>query len=224
MAAPGENLRIDGARLWDAIMEMAKIGPGVAGGNNRQTLTDADAEGRALFRRWCDAAGLTLGVDAMGTMFADAGGRGSGRAAGLCREPPRHPADGRQVRRGAGRARGAGGGAVDERPRDPHEASDRGDELDQRGGRALRAGDAGVRGLRRGASTRTTPTGAPISTASGSATSWSGSAGRATSRWARGRCTPISSCTSSRGRSSRPRARRSASSPTARGSGGWSSP
>jgi N-carbamoyl-L-amino-acid hydrolase len=70
MAAPGENLRIDGARLWDTIMEMARIGPGVAGGNNRQTLTDADGDGRALFKRWCDAAGLTTGVDAMGTMFA----------------------------------------------------------------------------------------------------------------------------------------------------------
>jgi beta-ureidopropionase / N-carbamoyl-L-amino-acid hydrolase len=70
MAAPGENLKIDGARLWGSIMEMAEIGPGVAGGNNRQTLTDADAEGRALFRRWCDAAGLVTGVDTMGTMFA----------------------------------------------------------------------------------------------------------------------------------------------------------
>ncbi len=70
MAAPGENLKIDGARLWDSLMEMAKIGPGVAGGNNRQTLTDADAEGRALFRTWCEAAGCTMGVDAMGTMFA----------------------------------------------------------------------------------------------------------------------------------------------------------
>ncbi len=70
MNAPGENLRIDGARLWDALMQMAKIGPGVAGGNNRQTLTDADAEGRALFKAWCDAAGLVTGVDAMGTMFA----------------------------------------------------------------------------------------------------------------------------------------------------------
>ncbi len=70
MAAPGENLKIDGARLWDSLMEMAKIGPGVAGGNNRQTLTDADGEGRALFKAWCDAAGLTTGVDAMGTMFA----------------------------------------------------------------------------------------------------------------------------------------------------------
>lgn len=74
MAAPGENLRIDGGRLWDSLMEMAKIGPGVAGGNNRQTLTDADAEGRALFRRWCEDAGLTLGVDAMGTMFATRAG------------------------------------------------------------------------------------------------------------------------------------------------------
>ena len=70
MAAPGENLRIDADRLWDSLMEMARIGPGVAGGNNRQTLTDADAEGRALFRRWCEDAGLSMGVDSMGNMFA----------------------------------------------------------------------------------------------------------------------------------------------------------
>ncbi|MGX7873581.1 Zn-dependent hydrolase [Mesorhizobium sp. ORM6] len=70
MAAPGENLRINSDRLWDSIMEMAKIGPGVAGGNNRQTVTDEDGEGRHLFRRWCDAAGLEMGVDEMGTMFA----------------------------------------------------------------------------------------------------------------------------------------------------------
>ena len=70
MAAPGENLRINGERLWNSLMDMARIGPGVAGGNNRQTLTDADAEGRALFAAWCDAAGLSMGVDRMGTMFA----------------------------------------------------------------------------------------------------------------------------------------------------------
>ncbi|MEC7668388.1 MAG: Zn-dependent hydrolase, partial [Pseudomonadota bacterium] len=50
--------------------DMAKIGPGVAGGNNRQTLTDADGEGRALFKQWCDDAGCTMGVDTMGNMFA----------------------------------------------------------------------------------------------------------------------------------------------------------
>ena len=47
-----------------------KIGPGVRGGNNRQTLTDEDGEGRRLFQKWCEAAGLTVAVDQMGTMFA----------------------------------------------------------------------------------------------------------------------------------------------------------
>ncbi|MGK7752633.1 MULTISPECIES: Zn-dependent hydrolase [unclassified Roseovarius] len=70
MTAPGQNLKIDGDRLWDSLMEMARIGPGVAGGNNRQTLTDEDAEGRALFQSWCEAAGLTMGLDTMGNMFA----------------------------------------------------------------------------------------------------------------------------------------------------------
>lgn len=70
MAAPGENIRINSARLWDSLMDMALVGPGVAGGCNRQTLTDADGEGRHLFRRWCEAAGMTMGVDTMGNMFA----------------------------------------------------------------------------------------------------------------------------------------------------------
>ena len=46
----GQNLRIDPDRLWDSLMEMAKIGPGVAGGTNRPTRTDDDAAGRALFK------------------------------------------------------------------------------------------------------------------------------------------------------------------------------
>ncbi len=70
MAAPAQNLRINGDRLWDSLMEMAKIGPGVAGGNNRQTLTDEDAEGRALFQKWCEDAGCSMGLDQMGNMFA----------------------------------------------------------------------------------------------------------------------------------------------------------
>ncbi|WP_377296469.1 Zn-dependent hydrolase [Rhizobium sp. SGZ-381] len=74
VAAPGENLRVNGDRLWDMLMEMAKIGPGIAGGNNRQTLTDEDSDGRHLFRRWCEAEGLSMGVDKMGTMFATRAG------------------------------------------------------------------------------------------------------------------------------------------------------
>ena len=69
MAAPGENLKINGDRLWDTIHEMAEIGPGIAGGNNRQTVTDEDGEGRKLFQKWCEDAGCTMGVDQMGTMF-----------------------------------------------------------------------------------------------------------------------------------------------------------
>src|SRR5215813_1620844 len=69
MASPGENLRINPDRLWASIHDLAEIGPGVAGGSNRQTLTDFDKQGRELFERWCESAGLTMGVDQMGTMF-----------------------------------------------------------------------------------------------------------------------------------------------------------
>ena len=69
MAAPAANMKVNPDRLWDSLMEMAKIGPGIAGGNNRQTLTDEDGEGRKLFQRWCEEAGCTMGVDQMGTMF-----------------------------------------------------------------------------------------------------------------------------------------------------------
>ena len=56
MSSSGKNIRINGERLWDSLMDMAEIGPGVAGGNNRQTLTDDDAKGRELFQKWCVSA------------------------------------------------------------------------------------------------------------------------------------------------------------------------
>ena len=68
--AINSNMRVNGERLWDSLMEMAKIGPGVAGGNNRQTLTDEDAEGRHLFQQWCEQAGCSMALDKMGSMFA----------------------------------------------------------------------------------------------------------------------------------------------------------
>ena len=70
MSSVGKNFRVNGDRLWETIMEMAKIGPGVAGGNNRQTLTDDDAKGRELFNAWCEKEGLAMGLDTMGNMFA----------------------------------------------------------------------------------------------------------------------------------------------------------
>ena len=71
MSARAENMVIDADRLWDSIHEIAEIGPGIAGGNNRQALTDEDGEARALFQRWCEEAGGTVKVDTMGTMFAE---------------------------------------------------------------------------------------------------------------------------------------------------------
>ena len=70
MADTQSNLRINGDRLWESLMDMAKIGPGVAGGNNRQTLTDEDSEGRHLFQQWCEDQGCSMGLDQMGNMFA----------------------------------------------------------------------------------------------------------------------------------------------------------
>jgi N-carbamoyl-L-amino-acid hydrolase len=70
MAVNISNLRVNGDRLWDSLMEMAKIGPGIAGGNNRQTLTDEDSEGRHLFKKWCEDQGCSMGLDKMGNMFA----------------------------------------------------------------------------------------------------------------------------------------------------------
>ena len=41
--------RVDGSRLWDSLMEMARIGASPNGGSSRLTLTDDDREGRDLF-------------------------------------------------------------------------------------------------------------------------------------------------------------------------------
>lgn len=62
--------KIDIDRLWQSIHRIALIGPGVQGGCNRQTLTDADAEARRLFENWCKAEGMSTGFDQMGNMYA----------------------------------------------------------------------------------------------------------------------------------------------------------
>src|SRR5271168_1607296 len=64
------NVRVDGTRLWDSLMEMAKIGATPKGGVKRLTLTDLDRQSRELFRKWCEAAGCSVTVDEMGNMFA----------------------------------------------------------------------------------------------------------------------------------------------------------
>ena len=64
------NLSIDGDRLWNSIMEVAKIGATEKGGSRRLALTDLDREARDLFVSWCEAAGCTISIDRMGNIFA----------------------------------------------------------------------------------------------------------------------------------------------------------
>jgi len=71
----GKNLQIDGKRLWDSLMEMAKIGATEKGGCCRLALTDLDKESRDLFVRWCEAAGCSIKIDKMGNIFARRPGR-----------------------------------------------------------------------------------------------------------------------------------------------------
>src|SRR5262245_46314950 len=65
-----EPIRIDGARLWDSLMELARIGATPKGGVKRITLTEEDRRGRDLFVQWCRAAGLEVRWDAIGNIFA----------------------------------------------------------------------------------------------------------------------------------------------------------
>ena len=69
------NLRIDGQRLWDSLMEMAKIGATEKGGVCRLALTDLCKDSRDLFIKWCEEAGCTIKVDKMGNIFARRAGR-----------------------------------------------------------------------------------------------------------------------------------------------------
>ncbi len=64
------NVRVNGPRLWDALMEMAGIGATPKGGCKRLTLTDLDKQARELFAAWCEKEGCAVKVDRMGNMFA----------------------------------------------------------------------------------------------------------------------------------------------------------
>ncbi|HVH33555.1 MAG TPA: Zn-dependent hydrolase [Tahibacter sp.] len=71
-AAP---LRVNGRRLWDSLMEMARIGATPKGGVCRLALTDLDKQGRDLFVRWAKEAGCTITIDRMGNVFARRAGK-----------------------------------------------------------------------------------------------------------------------------------------------------
>ncbi|MEM7695895.1 MAG: allantoate amidohydrolase [Pseudomonadota bacterium] len=67
-------MNINDERLWQTLMHSATIGPGVAGGLSRLTLTEADGAMRRTFASWAADAGLQTTVDAAGNMFVRLGG------------------------------------------------------------------------------------------------------------------------------------------------------
>jgi N-carbamoyl-L-amino-acid hydrolase len=70
-----QNLQIDPQRLWDMLMDTARIGATAKGGIRRLTLTDLDRQVRDWFKGQCEALGCSVTVDEVGNMFALRPGR-----------------------------------------------------------------------------------------------------------------------------------------------------
>ena len=68
-AVDTQVLTINGERLWDSLMELARIGATPKGGVKRLALTDLDKEGRDLVVSWGKEAGLSITVDKIGNVF-----------------------------------------------------------------------------------------------------------------------------------------------------------
>ena len=64
-----EALRINGPRLWDSLMTLAKIGGTDKGGVCRLALTELDRQGRDLVVGWARDAGMSITVDQIGNVF-----------------------------------------------------------------------------------------------------------------------------------------------------------
>ena len=69
------NLTINADRLWQSLMETARIGGTPDGGIARLTLGPEDARVRSWLAEQTAAIGMTLVVDEVGNMFATLPGR-----------------------------------------------------------------------------------------------------------------------------------------------------
>jgi len=65
-----QNLQIDAQRLWNSLMETARIGGTLKGGICRLTLTDLDRQARDWFKAQCELLGCKVDIDDVGNMFA----------------------------------------------------------------------------------------------------------------------------------------------------------
>jgi len=113
-----KSLTVNGARLWQALMDMATIGATPKGGVRRIALTDLDRQGATALSN-----GASRGPRGDGGsnrhIFARRAGTARPRP-GDKRQPSRYPAFRRQIRRRLRRARRAGGVPDPERLRHRH--------------------------------------------------------------------------------------------------------
>jgi len=75
------NPSINADRLWQSIMELARIGPTPEGGSRRLALSLEDKEARARLLDWCRPLNLRFEQDAIGNMFLSRKGRDDTAAA-----------------------------------------------------------------------------------------------------------------------------------------------
>ncbi|WP_130804445.1 Zn-dependent hydrolase [Acinetobacter ihumii] len=62
-------MKTNGKRLWNSLMEMAKIGATEQGGNTRLALTDQDLAGRHLLIEWASELDFKVSYDAIGNLY-----------------------------------------------------------------------------------------------------------------------------------------------------------
>ncbi|ENX20731.1 hypothetical protein F892_02754 [Acinetobacter vivianii] len=62
-------MRVNAERLWQMLMDMAKIGATTKGGNTRLALTDEDISGRALLLEWAKQINLSIHYDEVGNLI-----------------------------------------------------------------------------------------------------------------------------------------------------------
>ncbi|QXI25951.1 Zn-dependent hydrolase [Pseudomonas vanderleydeniana] len=70
-----DHQHVNSERLWQSLMELARLGATVKGGVCRLALTDLDRQARDTFVRWCEEAGCSVSIDAIGNIFARRPGR-----------------------------------------------------------------------------------------------------------------------------------------------------
>ena len=73
------RVKISSERLYQSLMDLAKIGATEKGGNCRLALTTLDGQGRDLVTGWMRDAGMQVSVDQVGNVFARRPGRDNAR-------------------------------------------------------------------------------------------------------------------------------------------------